>query len=239
MRTLPLPLPLPIQLRPTLATSDGYLFLATTDALIRSALAAKSGKEPGLKSTPEFKRLSAGVPTQGNQFVFLSQRFGRTLMNVQRQALAMNRSAPTAARDFMRSLLNPDHANYTYSVGAHIDEGWLSVGNGNQGAGQVFAAGTVVAPVALLSAIAVPNFVKARTTAQKNACINNLRMIQGAKSAWALENKKPTTATPSEQDLLTFFRSGKMPECPAGGTYSINSLSESPECSTAEHRMPE
>src|SRR5690348_6086763 len=37
----------------------------------------------------------------------------------------------------------------------------------------------VVAIIGLLAAIAVPNFVKARATAQQNACINNLRQIEG------------------------------------------------------------
>ncbi|MEI9866183.1 MAG: type II secretion system protein [Limisphaerales bacterium] len=35
----------------------------------------------------------------------------------------------------------------------------------------------VVAIIGLLAAIAIPNFVKARQTAQTNACINNLRQI--------------------------------------------------------------
>ena len=48
----------------------------------------------------------------------------------------------------------------------------------------------VVAIIGLLAAIAIPNFVKARTSAQKNACIANMRQIEGAKEQWALENKK-------------------------------------------------
>ena len=38
----------------------------------------------------------------------------------------------------------------------------------------------VVAIIGLLAAIAIPNFVKARTTSQMNACINNLRQMDGA-----------------------------------------------------------
>jgi prepilin-type N-terminal cleavage/methylation domain-containing protein len=39
----------------------------------------------------------------------------------------------------------------------------------------------VVAIIGLLAAIAIPNFVRACNTAQKNACINNLRQIDDAK----------------------------------------------------------
>jgi prepilin-type N-terminal cleavage/methylation domain-containing protein len=50
----------------------------------------------------------------------------------------------------------------------------------------------VVAIIGLLAAIAIPNFVKARENAQLNSIFNNLRIIEGAKDQWALENKKGT-----------------------------------------------
>src|ERR1700687_3687003 len=53
----------------------------------------------------------------------------------------------------------------------------------------------VVAIIGLLAAIAIPNFVRARTTSQKNACINNLRQIDGAIQQWALENQAAAATT--------------------------------------------
>ena len=53
----------------------------------------------------------------------------------------------------------------------------------------------VVAIIGLLAAIAIPNFLRARSTSQQNACINNLRQIDGAIQQWALETgAKPTDA---------------------------------------------
>jgi len=46
----------------------------------------------------------------------------------------------------------------------------------------------VVAHYRPAAAIAIPNFIRARTTSQMNACINNLRQIDGAIQQWALEN---------------------------------------------------
>ena len=48
----------------------------------------------------------------------------------------------------------------------------------------------VVAIIGLLAGIAIPNFIKARETARKNTCINNLRLIDAAIQQWALENNK-------------------------------------------------
>ena len=46
----------------------------------------------------------------------------------------------------------------------------------------------VVAIIGLLAAIAIPSFMRARVTSQKNACINNLRQIEAGKDQYALEN---------------------------------------------------
>ena len=63
----------------------------------------------------------------------------------------------------------------------------------------------VVAIIGLLAAIAIPNFVRARQNSQKNACINNLRQIDGAKAQWALENKKVDGDTPVDADLTPYL----------------------------------
>src|SRR3954468_23384824 len=89
----------------------------------------------------------------------------------------------------------------------------------------------VVAIIGLMAAIAIPNFVKARSTAQKNACINNLRMIDGAKQPWALENNQNENAIPHPENLNKFLpRSFDEVKCPAGGTYSINRVADKPVC---------
>src|SRR5437763_2172783 len=81
----------------------------------------------------------------------------------------------------------------------------------------------VVAIIGLLAAIAIPNFVKARTTAQKNSCINNLRQIDGAKEQWALENKKTQTDSPVDTDLFGTDKYIKVkPTRPGAGTYTLN-----------------
>src|SRR6266446_5681645 len=81
----------------------------------------------------------------------------------------------------------------------------------------------VVAIIALLAAIAIPNFVKARTASQTSACIANLKQIDGAKATWALEQKKTSSDTPGTTDLYgatLYIRD--TPSCPAAGTYVLN-----------------
>jgi hypothetical protein len=91
--------------------------------------------------------------------------------------------------------------------------------------------------IPLMMAIAIPNFIKARDTAQTNACINNLRQIDAAKQQWALENGKKNDAIPTENDLTPYFKNHQMPRCVAGGVYTIGPVGEPPTCSVPGHQL--
>ena len=85
----------------------------------------------------------------------------------------------------------------------------------------------VVAIIGLLAAIAIPNFVKARESAQLNTILNNLRIIEGAKDQWALENKKGSGDTPdwSTGTLgIADFLKGATVKNVVGETYTIDAV---------------
>lgn len=92
--------------------------------------------------------------------------------------------------------------------------------------------------IGLLAAIAIPNFVKAREAAQRNGCISNLRIIDGAKATWALENRKPDGTVATASDLFGPGKPmAKEPACPAGGSYTIGPVGERPVCSIGRHEL--
>ena len=88
--------------------------------------------------------------------------------------------------------------------------------------------------LSLLAAIAIPNFVRARTTSQMNACINNLRQIDGAVQQWALEQKKNSTDSAAFSDIKDYLKASVV--CPSGGTAFSDSyqmggtVSNKPSC---------
>jgi prepilin-type N-terminal cleavage/methylation domain-containing protein len=97
----------------------------------------------------------------------------------------------------------------------------------------------VVAIIGLLAAIAIPNFVTARTTSQQDACLSNLRQIDGAKQTWGLENQLLPNATPNDSDIQPYLGrgvTGGLPYCPADSnqsfdtSYSANNLQIAPTC---------
>jgi type II secretory pathway pseudopilin PulG len=107
----------------------------------------------------------------------------------------------------------------------------------------------VVAIIGLLAAIAIPNFVKARTTSQQNACINNLRLIDSSKQQWALEQRQQNAASPQGSDLQPYLgrgANGELPSCPVDSTsqfsssYLPNNVGTKPQCQivTSSHILP-
>ena len=98
----------------------------------------------------------------------------------------------------------------------------------------------VVAIIGLLAAIAVPNFVKARTQSQTNACINNLRQIDSGKEQFALEYKLSTGVAVNGGSVNAYIKGGSTPSCPASGTYTYQNLGTNPSCSlsASSHVLP-
>jgi prepilin-type N-terminal cleavage/methylation domain-containing protein len=100
----------------------------------------------------------------------------------------------------------------------------------------------VVAIIGLLAAIAIPNFVKARSTSQQNACINNLRQMDGAMEQYALENKLSSSVGYSLSNLKPYIRltsGGNLPSCPANGSYTAGgTVTNAPTCSLSTGQYP-
>ena len=100
----------------------------------------------------------------------------------------------------------------------------------------------VVAIIGLLTAIAIPNFVKARATSQQNACINNLRQLNAAANQFALDQKLSTGATINfPSDLTPYVQlnaNGSIPPCPASGTYALGLVGSNATCSLSTLTTP-
>jgi hypothetical protein len=85
----------------------------------------------------------------------------------------------------------------------------------------------------IMGSIAVPSFMKARSTSQQKACINNLRQIEAGKEQWALAEKKPQGADADESAVNQYMR--VIPVCPAGGVYTYGRIGEDARCSVDGH----
>lgn len=105
----------------------------------------------------------------------------------------------------------------------------------------------VVSIIGLLASIAMPSFLTARARAQQNTCLDHLRIIDGAKQQWALENHASQTVTPTDTQLQPYLgrgNAGVLPICPAdpqqtfATSYNINDMSTSPTCKVLPTHLP-
>jgi len=102
----------------------------------------------------------------------------------------------------------------------------------------------VIAIIALLCAIVIPNLMKASARSQATSCINNLRQIDTAIQQFSVETGKhmgDTIAWPT--DLTAYIKlngKGSIPPCPAGGTYSLAVVGSIPSayCSLSTFNPP-
>lgn len=97
----------------------------------------------------------------------------------------------------------------------------------------------VVVIIGILVSVAVPQFYKARESARKSRCLGNLKILDNAKEQWAMDHKKKNGDPCDFNDLIgqTLYIKA-MPECPSGGTYTVNSVSNYSSCTVAGHELP-
>ena len=101
----------------------------------------------------------------------------------------------------------------------------------------------VVAIIALLAAIAVPSFLRARKRSQATSALETARLIDGAKDQYAIENGKSSATTPNWSDLTAYVKTGSAlynqlsANSPAldalQGTFVMNNIDKPPQISSA------
>jgi prepilin-type N-terminal cleavage/methylation domain-containing protein len=105
----------------------------------------------------------------------------------------------------------------------------------------------VVAIIALLAAIAVPSFLRARKRSQATSALETARLIDGAKDQYAIENGKSSTTTPNWSDLTVYVKTGSAlynslsANNPAldvlQGTFTMNNIDKPPQISSVTESL--
>jgi hypothetical protein len=231
--TIPVPMPAPFPVQITLATHGNYLLIGTTSDVVTDALNAAT-KGDGLMSVPEFATaFPAAKPNNGIQFA--SRRLGQTLKSLRDQIQpAMPSGSEEAAafgmlKDWMDENMETAAAFTIYNLRTGVQVSGTSQSSGHQVVGAMMAA-----PAGMLAGIAIPSFVKARSTARSNACINNLRQIDAAKEQWAMATNKSDGDAIVESEVNDYIKGNGL-LCPAGGTYTYGPIGTPPTCSLPEH----
>ena len=105
--------------------------------------------------------------------------------------------------------------------------------NKNRGGFTLVEIMIVVAIIALLAAIAVPGFLRARKRSQASRVVNDLRLIDSAVDQYAIENNKATGATVNTADWALYMKkNGQLYNTAAdlfGNTYGPQTVDSLPK----------
>ncbi len=239
IRSINLPISLPVPIEPTYAMCSGFFLFGSNSNVVMDAVAAFQ-KKNGLAASDDFTNAFKTLSMENNGFVYVGPRFAKLVAEIETKAIGAKVAASgennEAAAALTRKLLGNLSPKPSAFVIMNYDNGILLQGN-SASSGREIIAGMAIAPVGLMAAIAIPSFTKARGTSQKNACINNLRIIDAAKEQWAMEHNKKDGDEVNADDLKKYLKGAKMPVCPAGGVYKINPIGTMPECSCPDHKM--
>lgn len=98
----------------------------------------------------------------------------------------------------------------------------------------------VVAIIALLAAIAVPNFLRSRKRSQATQIVEDLRQIDSAIDQWAIENNKKEGDAVTWADVQKYIKTGTRLYTSngtdvIGGSFTITAVDTAPQVAQASY----
>ena len=98
--------------------------------------------------------------------------------------------------------------------------------NQNRGGFTLVEIMIVVAIIALLAAIAVPGFLRARKRSQAGRVVNDLRLIDAAVDQYAVENNKAAGSVVQTADWIAYMKKGSSLYNTAGDAFGNSYLQQ-------------
>jgi hypothetical protein len=150
-------------LTPTLARYGDYVILSSSDTLVRGIVEANTGKSQGIKTSAEFKALSAGMPDKGNSAVYIGKRFQSTVAELQTR---YNESQPTVdepTRRILASLSRLSSEIASYKVSGTTADGWASTAKTTKDLNDILGAMLTI-PAEALAQAAIADLERGGTT---------------------------------------------------------------------------
>ncbi|MGH7135705.1 MAG: prepilin-type N-terminal cleavage/methylation domain-containing protein [Pirellulales bacterium] len=92
----------------------------------------------------------------------------------------------------------------------------------------------VIMIIGILAAIAAPKIFSTSKTATDNAVRANLRVVRDAIDTYSANNggALPTSASTLASQLSPYIRGGQLPNCPVGGSTTVNTATVNPGSGT-------
>ncbi|MFN2167848.1 MAG: hypothetical protein ACK2U9_16510, partial [Anaerolineae bacterium] len=209
---VPNPFPLPVPVQPAMAVQDGILLIASTPDLLQRALAAGRGTGRFVEGAT-FARVFGPLPSPVNGMAYVDPAMSKLLVSMQLSGLQGQENLPPPLRAAIEKWVGMVSQVEGAAVRVNLPDGILCDSLSTQSGRNQVALVLSVVPAAIVAAVVLPAWTRARTQAQGTACSANLRMIEAAKQMYALEHNLEDGEMPPPEGLTPFFPGG-LPVCP-------------------------
>jgi hypothetical protein len=221
--------------------ADNRILLSNNAPALKDELYYLRSGKPSIIKSSDFQAVTTHLPAR-RQFLSYHKPSGNSLESLYAIA-TMVANIGCAAKfkiidpvELPRASLFSKETFGSATAGSRLDNGFLFESFSPEGLGACPALknGESAAVAGLLAAIAIPNFIRARTTTQKNICINNMRQFDAAKEQYSLKSRLKTgdridPVSSLNQYLTNLTVTSK---CPSGGTYqNIDKIGSATCCS--------
>ena len=186
MRSMPMPVTPDFEARPTIAQWDGWLIVASDEALVREIIAAKK-EGNGYKSLPEFTKIAAGLPREGNSFQITTAAFGDALSQFQRDGLKAQQMTFPGQAQLMEKLMGFQRVNASYSVATRRVDGVLVVSQEILPENST-ASALPIAPLAFAAGVAGPFLAGVEKRGAETRSLSQVRQIVLACKLYAADH---------------------------------------------------
>lgn len=187
---------------PVIAQDGRFFYIASHSGLLRKLKSQATGAS-SLADTATFRNLSQGMPSEGNHLSFMSIQTIQHLRTVL-HALAMQQEQKVnAMSQVYLQMLNSKEKGF-YSIVWNKQDG-IYMASRSEERGQQFSmilTGAGVAPAAIVAAIAIPNFVEARSRAQVSRAKADMRSLATALESYSIDtNAYPASTLDPERSV--------------------------------------
>jgi hypothetical protein len=210
---------------PTFAQTGGYLIFSTSEGLVRAMVDAQSAKTPGIKSSPDFARLAAGMPEKGNCVTYVSKAFQKTLADLQIRLSEVRESQSPLLEAITTKFARLSTDLASFGVGSVTEDGWLADGKATKDMNELF--GEFASLPAYYFAVAAIEYAKEeRRTSRLSKIKENLANLQAAKDEAITEKNFGTGQILTRQDVEEYLAA--WPDSVVGETYEVGAVGQPP-----------
>jgi hypothetical protein len=189
----------PFGLKPVMGQGKDWFFFASDAAELEKAIATVADKKD-VRTSPDFQKLAQGMPDKMNGMMYVSPRLGKEVMDIVGQISESADSADRKGLGTVQKLLGPlEKSAGRLTIRINDPQGVQCISQGDISAAQLVQ-GVAVAPVAIMAAIAVPNFLEAQVRSKVSRARADMRTIATGCEAYYVDNNvyPPFTENPAE-----------------------------------------